>query len=311
MMRLRRVLAAAVFVWLLRRQQRRLVRNAELLQLKGQVRSIFITGAASGIGLATARRFAREGWFVGMYDVNEAALQAAADSVRTIKGCAGVASGRLDLLDAASCESALAHFLSHSSGGRMDVLFNCAGLLQVGFFEDLDLNKQLAQMRVNVDGLIMMTYFSLGALKRTPHSRVVNMSSVAQSHGMASMAVYCASKHAVRALTEAWGCEFARHGIAVTDVAAQFVATPMVFEQERKEFGLITQTGMFLSPEAVADAVFAAATDDPSIMHFTASWLAWFIMQFFDFERLCNFGFLRRAVSKLTTPENMAPASKI
>ena len=86
------------------------------------MKSIFITGAAHGIGLATARRFASQGWFVGLYDINRESLQSLLDSGEFPRACGQ----GCDVTDRASVEAALDHF-SKETNGRLDVLVRETG----------------------------------------------------------------------------------------------------------------------------------------------------------------------------------------
>src|SRR5215469_8611362 len=95
-------------------------------------KSIFITGAASGMGRETARLFAREGWFVGSYDVQEGLLA-------SLEGEIGATNGlfqRLDVTDRNAYRVAIATF-AEATEGRMDVLFNNAGIGRGGPYEDM------------------------------------------------------------------------------------------------------------------------------------------------------------------------------
>ena len=94
------------------------------------MKTVFITGAAHGIGLATARRFAAQGWFVGLYDINREGLAELLDSAEFDNACGQYC----DVTDRASIEEALAHFAGRA-GGRLDLLVNNAGILSSGRFE--------------------------------------------------------------------------------------------------------------------------------------------------------------------------------
>ena len=109
------------------------------------MKTIFITGAAHGIGLATAMRFADQGWFVGLYDINEQALQILLQSGNFPRACGQVC----DVTNAASVEAALAHFAAHTEG-RMHVLVNNAGVLSAGKFEEIPPEQHERIIAVNV-----------------------------------------------------------------------------------------------------------------------------------------------------------------
>ena len=90
-------------------------------------KSIFITGAASGIGRETALLFAQRGWFIGIFDVNEAGALALADRI----GEDGCCAKHCDVTDRGSVGAAVDHFLERT-GGTMDALFANAGIIRMG-----------------------------------------------------------------------------------------------------------------------------------------------------------------------------------
>jgi NAD(P)-dependent dehydrogenase (short-subunit alcohol dehydrogenase family) len=217
-------------------------------------RSIFVTGAASGIGLATSRLFAKRGWFVGLFDVDEPRLREIAAEI----GEASSTSGRLDVTSADDCRRAVELFAGRS-GGRMDVLFNCAGIMRMGLFDEVPLDVHVRTAEVNFVGVIQSTYAALELLKRTPGARVVSMCSASAFYGVPEVATYSASKFAVRGLTEALNIELERHGIWVTDLMPPYVNTPMIRGQA-VQAGTVKTLGIALAPEDVAELVWRAAT---------------------------------------------------
>ena len=98
--------------------------------------AIFVTGAAAGIGRATAELFASRGWFVGFYDIDGSGAHALAARLPPGTSCAG----RLDVTDATQFAAALARFWE-ASGQRLDLLFNNAGIVAVGDFEEVPLAR--------------------------------------------------------------------------------------------------------------------------------------------------------------------------
>lgn len=215
--------------------------------------AIFITGAAAGIGRATAERFAARGWFVGLYDVDEAGARELA--ARLPAGAA--VAGRLDVTDAAQFAAALAQFWQ-AAGQRLDLLFNNAGIIAVGDFEAIPLARYHAIVDVNLKGVINGCHAAAGYLKRTPGARVISMSSASALYGTPAFAGYGATKFAVKGLTEALNAEWARFGITVMDILPLFVDTAMVrqFEQQPKSMDVL---GMHLRAEDVARTVWRAA----------------------------------------------------
>ncbi|MEQ9520013.1 MAG: SDR family oxidoreductase [Parvibaculum sp.] len=226
-----------------------------------EMRAIFITGAAAGIGRATARHFIRRDWFVGLYDVDMVGLAQLSEELTAIHGGGSVTMGELDVTDPENFQQAVASFLS-ASGGRMDALFNCAGILKMGQFEEIDLTTHHKIIDINVNGVINGVDASLDALKATAKqfgdARVISMASASAVYGMPELAVYAASKHAVRALTEGFSIEFEQYGIQVSDVLPSYVDTGMVKNQEHKSHSL-EQMGIAHSADDIAKLVWRAA----------------------------------------------------
>ena len=218
-------------------------------------RAIFVTGAASGIGLATAVRFAREGWFVGLFDRDETHLADAARACgeRTI-------AGKLDVTNEREFARAVDDF-ARASGDRMDVLFNSAGILRMGRFEDVSLDDARLQLEVNVMGTVIGIRAALPLLERTGNAAIVNMSSASAVYGAPELAVYSASKFAVRALTEALDIELRKRGVRVCDVMPGYVDTPMVSSQSYRAKSIGT-LGISLTADDIADVVWEAAHGD-------------------------------------------------
>ena len=213
--------------------------------------SIFITGAGSGIGRDTARLFARKGWFVGAADRDEKALA-------TLGG--ELAEGRfsthvMDVTDEASVVAALEAFAGHT-GGQLSVLHNNAGVLQVGRFEELPMAAHRSVVEVNVIGMMAVLHAAFPYLKSTPGALVINMSSASAAYGIPDFASYSASKHAVRAMTEALDIEWEGYDIRVSDLMPPFVSTGMV-QANAGASRLFDALGVNLGPDQVAEQVWA------------------------------------------------------
>ena len=182
-------------------------------------KSIFITGGASGIGLAAARRFKREGWTVGLGDIDVAGLTRAGDELDAF-------TAPLDVRDRAQWAAALDGFVAQA--GTLDVLLNNAGIARYGMFEEVTPEESDLQVDINVKGVINGAYAGLPHLKANRGSRLINVASVAGIVGSPGLAVYSATKHAVRGLSEALDAEFTRHGVDVACVMPFFVDTPIL-----------------------------------------------------------------------------------
>lgn len=214
--------------------------------------SIFITGAASGMGRETARLFAAQGWFVGGFDVNEAGLS----DLQAELGAENCLVRRLDVTDRDDYRAAIAAF-GEATGGKMDLLYNNAGIGRGGPFAEQPFEDVIAVVQVNLMGVLIGIHEAIGLLKATPNSLCFTTSSSSATFGMANIAVYSATKHAVKGLSEALSVEFKAYGVRVADVLPGVIDTPIlppgVAEGAPKE-------GMFraIPPVEVAKTVWEA-----------------------------------------------------
>lgn len=186
-------------------------------------KSIFITGAASGIGAETARLFQSRGWFCGLYDINEAGLK----EVETELGSENCHVAKLDVTKREDWAAAMAGFQT-ATDGKMNVLFNNAGIGRHGWFEDIPPEESDRIVDINVKGVINGIYAALPLLKQTDDARVVNTASTAGVVGSPRLAVYSATKFAVRGLTEAMDIELSGLGIRCTSLMPWFIDTPIL-----------------------------------------------------------------------------------
>lgn len=212
-------------------------------------KSVFITGAAAGIGRATALAFAAKGYTVGAYDIDDAGLRTLADAAGP-----SVVTGHLDVTDAGEMVERIGEFVA-AAGGRLDVMVNNAGLLAGGAFVDIPVATYHKLVDVNCKGVVNGLHAAHPHLRRTPGSVVVNLASASAIYGQAELAVYSATKFFVRAMTEALDIEWDRDGIRVIDMWPLYVATAMTDDVRT---GTIDSLGIRLKPADVADAVLAA-----------------------------------------------------
>src|SRR5262249_19789376 len=165
----------------------------------------------------------QKGWFVGAYDVNANGLATLAQEIGADNGTTGI----LDVTKKADFEAAVAAF-GAETGGTMDVLFNNAGIGESGWFEDVPYEAALRVVRVNFVGVLTGIYTALPLLKATKNSLCFTTSSSSATYGMPRLAVYSATKHAVKGLTEALSIEFARHGIRAADTLPGLIDTAIL-----------------------------------------------------------------------------------
>ena len=214
------------------------------------MKSIFITGGARGIGLATAELFLRKGWRVGVYDLDaEALMQAKMElshpDLHTFQG---------DILSEAQLKTALSKF-TEPQAGNLDVLHNNAGILEVGEFDQQELKTHLDIVEVNLKGLIVSTYAALPHLKKSARSKIINMSSASAIYGNPEISVYAATKSAIVSLSEAWSIAFRKYRISVSDILPIYVRTRMVDDYHEK-YRKLHLKSVKLTPENVADTVW-------------------------------------------------------
>lgn len=217
-------------------------------------RSIFITGAASGIGRATARLFADRGWFVGAFDVDEAGLAALQKDapVSLVR--------RLDVTDRDDYGRAVDQF-SERTGGHMDVLFNNAGVIAGAPLDTMAWEVVEHILRINLFGVFIGVQAGLPLLKATEGSLCMSTCSASAIYGSANLAAYSASKHAVKGLTEALSIELKKHGVRAADVLPGIVETPML-PPEQKAALPADGPWRLIQPQDVAEVVWRAYAED-------------------------------------------------
>ena len=207
--------------------------------------NILITGAANGIGAATARACVQAGHRVGILDIDALGAERLASELGE-----SVLSGELDVTQAAHWDRALNDFVAHF--GSLDVLINNAGLLCSGKFEQIDLQRHLNLLQVNVNGVLLGCYKARPFLTLNTNAKIINLSSAAAIHGQPDLVSYAASKFFVRGLTEGLDAEWARDGIRVIDMMPLYTNTAMVVDMQA---GSIDQMGVRLQPQDVAQAI--------------------------------------------------------
>ena len=225
-------------------------------------KSIFITGAASGMGRATAVLFASKDWFVGSVDVDDDGLQ----TLKAQLGEKNCFTRRLDVTDFEDYKAAIGDF-GTLTNGHLDLLYNNAGTGRGGFFEDIAYDAAMKIVNINFVGVLNGIYAAIDLLKATPNSLCFTTSSSSATYGMPTLAVYSATKHAVKGLTEALSVEFMRLGIRAADVLPAAINTPLLLNTEVDSPELQTEgekefpkrgTFRLLPPEDVAETVWRA-----------------------------------------------------
>ena len=224
-----------------------------------------VTGGGSGIGERTVRTLAGNGARVLVADINEAAARALAEEVGTAVALP------MDVTDPASIETALAALES------LDILVNNAGIGHVGSIEECELEEWRAVMRVNVDGLFLVTSAAIPLLTRSDQPCIVNIGSVAGLVGVKRRFAYCASKGAVVSMTRSLAADYAGR-IRVNCVCPGTVDTPFVEAylekyhkhekaEMRKQLDARQPVGRLGKPDEIAHLVLYLCSDEAEFVH--------------------------------------------
>jgi 3(or 17)beta-hydroxysteroid dehydrogenase len=229
-------------------------------------KTAFITGAASGLGCAIARRFAQEGARVALADIDETAGRAAATEI----GGAAIFIAH-DVTSEASWIESLAK--AAESLGRLDILVNNAGIGTWGTIERTTLEEWRRVHAVNLDGVFLGCKHGIPHLRAAGGGSIVNLSSIAGIVGTPTLSAYGSSKGAVRQLTKsvALHCAGRKDGIRCNSIHPAFIATPMLESMiadsrspERTRGALATQIplGRVGEAEEVAGLALYLASDE-------------------------------------------------
>lgn len=209
-------------------------------------RSVLVTGAARGIGRATAELFLARGWRVGMVDVDAAAVEeAAAGRERAVPGA-------LDVRDVDGWRAVLQEFCGDDG---LDVLVNNAGVLASGPFTGIDLDSHRRMVDVNVTGVVNGALEGHRHLARARRGLLLNLCSASSLYGQPTLATYGATKAAVRSLTEALDIEWRGDGIRVRSLVPLFVDTEMV-TRDGVRAAAVSSLGVRLTAGDVAAAAW-------------------------------------------------------
>lgn len=267
------------------------------------MKSVFITGAGSGMGREGAKLFHGKDWRVGAVDRNDAGLATLTEEL----GGDRLWTRAVDVTDKAALDGALADFCAGNNGGGLDMMWNNAGIGESGWFEDVPYDAAMRVVDINFKAVLSGAYAALPYLKKTPGSLMFSTSSSSGTYGMPRLAVYSATKHAVKGLTEALSVEWQRHGVRVADVLPGLIDTailttttnhsddggaPMTAEQLR---ATAPKKGMFrLMPAASVAETAWQAYHNPKRLH-------WYVpksIRLIDLFKGLSPEFVRRSIVK-------------
>lgn len=228
-----------------------------------------ITGAASGIGRATARAFADEGARVIVLDVS---TEAGHETVQLVEEDGGEAAFiKADVSQAEEVETAIQTIIE--TYGRLDIGINNAGIAGPWTrVADLSFDDWDQVLAINLNGVFYCMHYEIKQMLQQGAGVIVNTASVAGLRGLANASAYSASKHAVVGLTKAAALEYARQGIRVNAVCPVFTRTPLFeemfelnpnYEEKLKRNIPMRRYG---TPENIADAIVWLCSDAASFV---------------------------------------------
>ena len=225
-------------------------------------KTIVVTGAASGIGFATARAFAVAGGTVVGVDIDGAGAERATKALGELAD--RVVFEIADLSSTAGCEAAIAGTLSRH--GRVDVLCNVAGIAELHHFTDVRPEQFDRMVRINLGSVFFLSQAAMPSLLAS-RGNIVSVASVAGLTGNPYNSLYCATKGAIVNLTRALAVEYSKRGVRVNCVCPGSVLTEATKQTRIPEgtdpalFGVMTPPLGHCQPEEIADAILYLASD--------------------------------------------------
>jgi NAD(P)-dependent dehydrogenase (short-subunit alcohol dehydrogenase family) len=233
-----------------------------------QDKVVLITGSGSGIGKSTALLFAREGAKVVVNDLN---AEHGNETVNEIESAGGEAVFiQADVTDPSSVASMVEQIIAKY--GRIDVLFNNAGISGVGLLHEIEPEAWDKVMNVNIRGVFLPSKYVLPHMIEKRNGSIINMSSCIAEIGLARRASYATTKGAVLALTKSMQVDYAQYNIRVNALLPGTILTPFVENYLKTSYDDPAEAIAGLKkrqlseelgrPEDVAQAALFLASDD-------------------------------------------------
>jgi meso-butanediol dehydrogenase/(S,S)-butanediol dehydrogenase/diacetyl reductase len=234
-------------------------------------RTAYITGAASGLGRATALLFAAEGAKVFAVDVNGDGV---VETVNEIRAAGGVAIGGVcDVSDLESVQASVEYMVE--SFGSLQLLINVAGVGRAARFEEIDEREWARTLGVNLTGVFHTTKAALPHLLQHRGANIVNVASIAGLRGQAYCSAYCATKAGMINFTRSLALEFATRGLRANCIAPAGIQTDLIsnfipradFEPQLIAYFSPPKPGKMWKPEDMAKSIAYLASDDARMIN--------------------------------------------
>lgn len=240
-------------------------------------KTVIITGAAMGLGLATAKELASRGANLALVDYNEKSLEEARKEISNHYPNAKTITVVADV----SKEEDVKNYVDETlkAFGRIDGLYNNAGIEgKQALLTDYDVNIFKKVIDINLMGVFYGMRYVLPVMQSQNYGRIVNVASVGGIRGVMNQTPYVASKHAVSGMTKNAALEYARYGITTNAIAPGAILTPMVAEafkqvnpadpkKAESEYAQFNPSKRLGLPEEVAKVVAFLLSDDATYVN--------------------------------------------
>ena len=231
------------------------------MQLEGK--SAIVTGGASGVGKAIAERFAREGAYVAIADINSSGMS---DTTKAIEEEGGKATAIVVDVSNLGQVSSMVDQVVDNNGG-LDIIVNSAAIARVQKFLDITLDDWNELLAINLTGVFLCAQTAAKTMRaQGKGGRIINVSSVNGQRAITGRGTYTVAKGGVEMLTKIMAAELGESNITVNSIAPAPVDTPMIKQMHtrstREDWYRVLPIKRYADPEEVAHAAVFLASDD-------------------------------------------------